>query len=98
MGVDPTAVATVIGIDPQFKDLRGDAVRLDHRLERVDDLLADALLDGEALGEDAREARQLGDADDAFMRDVPDVGVAVEWQRMVFAERKEVNRTLDDLA
>lgn len=28
MGVDPTAIATVVGIDPQFKDLRGDAVRL----------------------------------------------------------------------
>lgn len=28
MGVDPNAIATIVGIDPQFKDLRGGAVRL----------------------------------------------------------------------
>ena len=65
--------------------------------EHVGDLLAEALLDGEAPREQPDEAGQLRDADDPLAGDVADVGVAEEGQRVVLAERGERDRPLDDL-
>src|SRR5690348_4992930 len=48
--------------------------------------------------EDAHQPGQLGDADDLLVRDVAEEGVAVERQRVVLAQRVEVDRSLDDLA
>src|SRR5207253_3034458 len=75
-----------------------DPMRLEHAHQLVRDLHADALLHSEAAGEDPYETGQLGDADDLLMRDVADVGVPMEGQRMVLAEREELDWTLDDLA
>ena len=74
-----------------------DALRVDELDERVGDLLAEALLHGEAAGEEADEAGQLGDADDSLAGDVADVGVAGERERVVLAERGERDRPFDDL-
>src|SRR2546429_7644565 len=74
------------------------AMRLEHAHELVRNLDPDALLDGEAAREDADQARELGDADDLLVRDVPDIRVAVEWQGVVLAEGIELDRPLDDLA
>ena len=75
----------------------GDAFGLDERDERVGDLLTEPLLDGEPPRKEPDEPGQLGDADDPLARDVPDVRVAVEGQRVVLAERGERDRPLDDL-
>ena len=75
----------------------GDAFGLDERDERVGDLLTEPLLDGEPAREEPDEPGQLGDADDPLARDVADVRVAVEGQRVVLAERGERDRPLDDL-
>jgi hypothetical protein len=58
------------------------------------DLLAEALLQGEAAREQAHQPGQLRDADDPLVRDVADVREAVEGH----AERVKGDRPLDDLA
>ena len=55
-----------------------------HQLIR--DLDPDALLDREAAGKDADQAGQLGDADDLFVRDVPDVCMPMEREGVMLAE------------
>src|ERR1700687_3292613 len=75
-----------------------DAMRLEESNELVSDLDPDSLLDGEAPREDAHQARELGDADDLLVRDVPDECVSVKRQRMVFTQRKELDRPVDQLA
>src|SRR5437764_6264077 len=79
-------------------EVDGHAVGAEHGLEGVGDLLPDALLDGEAPGEQAHEPGELGDADDALMGDVAHVGAAIEGQRVVLAERVELDWPLDHLA
>ena len=76
----------------------GHTVRSQHRVQTIGNLLADPLLNGEAPGELAHQSRQLGDPDDALVGDVADVGVPVERERMVLAERVELNRPFDHLA
>ncbi len=76
----------------------GDPVRFEHRVERVDQLRPDALLDGETPRAEAHKADQLGDADDPLVGDVADIGVTVKGERVVFAEGLELDRSLDDLA
>src|SRR5205085_3856659 len=63
-------------------EVDGDAVRVDQLDERVGDLLAEPLLDGEAPRVELDEPGQLGDADDLVARDVGDVRVAEERQRV----------------
>ena len=74
------------------------AMRLEHCLQRVGDLLADPFLHRKALSEEADEPRQFGDANDLLVGDVPDVGVPVEWQGVVLTERVELYGSLDNLA
>jgi hypothetical protein len=59
------------------------AMRLEHRCQGLRDLLADPLLDREALGEQAHEAGKLGDANDVLVSNISHVGVTVKWERMV---------------
>jgi hypothetical protein len=66
--------------------------------ERVGDLLTEALLDREAVGEQAHQAGELGQAQDALVRDVAEVRGAVERQGVVLAQRVERDRPFDDLA
>ena len=79
-------------------EVDGDAGRRDQLDQGVRNLLAEALLDREALAEEPDEPRQLRDADDLVPGDVADVRDAVEGQSMVLAERVERDRPLDDLA
>src|SRR6266550_701479 len=74
------------------------AVRLEHPHQLVCDLYANAFLHCEAPRENADQSRQLRDADDLFVRDVADVGVAVEREYVMLAQRVELDRSLDDLA
>src|SRR5207237_1808211 len=74
------------------------AVRLEQPHELTCDLDANAVLHCEAPRENADQSRQLRDADDLFVRDVADVGVAVEREHVMLAERVELDRSLDDLA
>ena len=79
-------------------EVDGDAGRRDQLDQRVRNLLADALLDREALAEETDKPRQLRDADDLVAGDVADVRDAVEGQSMVLAERVKRYRPLDDLS
>ena len=79
-------------------DVDGHAGRRDQLHQGVGDLLADALLDREALAEETDEPRQLRDTDDLGSGDVADVRDAVEGQGVVLAERVEGDRAFDDLA
>ncbi len=79
-------------------EVHSDAVVLQHAHELIRDLHSDALLNSEAPREHPHQAGQLGDADDLFVRDVGDEGVAVERQRVVLAKRVELDWPLDDLA
>src|SRR3990172_3814534 len=54
---------------------------------RAGDLLREALLDLESPREDVHDARQLGESDDAAVRDVGHVRLAEERQQVVLAER-----------
>src|SRR6266571_9206083 len=78
--------------------MHGDPVRLEDANQLIGDLNAYALLDGEAPREQAHQPGELGDADDVLVRDVADKRVAVEGQRVVLAEREELDGPLDDLA
>src|SRR5689334_10655279 len=78
--------------------MHGDSVRIEHAHELIRDLDADSLLDREAPSEDTHQPRQLGDSDDLLVRYVADVRVAVERQRVMLAERVELDRAFDDLA
>ena len=71
---------------------------LQHRLQGVGDLLAQPLLHGEALGEEAHQPGELGQADDVLVRDVADVGAAENRQGMVLAQAEELDRAFDQLA
>src|SRR6266540_7331226 len=78
--------------------MHGDPVRLEDANQLIGDLNAYALLDGEAPREQAHQPGELGDADDLLVRDVADERVAVEGQRVVLAQRVELDRAFDDLA
>jgi hypothetical protein len=41
------------------------------------------------------DACQLGESNDALTREVADMGKALKWQKMVFAERVKRNRASD---
>lgn len=84
--------AHVVGLD-----VDGDAVRVDALLQEIGDLDADALLHTEATAEEVHQARELGEADDVALGDVAYVDIAVEGQHVVFAQRMEGDRPLDDL-
>jgi len=62
-----------------------DAMRMEHRFKSIRHLLPDPFLDGEPFGEQVHEPRQLGDAEDIFVRDVTDVGIAEEGEGMMLA-------------
>jgi hypothetical protein len=79
-------------------EMHSDAMRLQHALEQIDDLVPHPLLHREAPAKEPHHPRQLGDADDVVVRDVAHVGVPEERQRVVLAERMEGNRPFDDLA
>src|SRR5262245_40875937 len=76
----------------------GNPVRLHQLHEVIGNLLADALLHGEPPGEQPDQPGQLRDSDDVLVRDVSDVGDAVERQRVVLTEGEERDRPFDDLA
>src|SRR2546426_8667119 len=92
------AHASHLGAEVHCVEVHSDAVGLQHTHELVRDLNSDALLDGEAPREYAHQAGELGDADDLFVRDVADEGVAVEGQRVVLAQGVELDGAFDDLA
>lgn len=74
------------------------AMRMHELHERVGDLLPDPFLNCEAPSEHSNQPGQLRDPDDLLVRDVADVGCSVERKRMMFTEREERDRSLDDLA
>src|SRR5579872_6301752 len=82
---------------PRFQ-IDGYPVRLQHLHERGDDLLTQPFLYGEAPGKEAHQPGQFGDADNMLVRDVANVGIAMERQSVMFAEREEADRSLDHLA
>jgi hypothetical protein len=65
--------------------VHGNAMGMEHPYQGVCHLLPDAFLDGEPFGEQVHEPRQLGDAEDIFVRDVTDVGIAEEGEGMMLA-------------
>src|SRR5256886_3674165 len=73
-----------------------DTMRLEHAHQLVRDLHADALLHSEAAGEDPDEPGQLGDGDDLLLRGVADVSVPLGRERMVLAQREELEWTPSD--
>src|ERR1700716_2850755 len=79
-------------------EVHRNTMRLQDPDQLVRDLHPDTLLDGEAPREQAHESGQLGDADDLLVRDVGDIRVPVEGQRVMLAQREELDRALDDLA
>src|SRR6266487_855185 len=79
-------------------EVDGNSMRLEHRLQGIDDLLPDAFLYSKALGKQAHEPGELGDADDVLMCDIAHVGMTMKRQRMVLTERKKVDRSLNHLA
>src|SRR6185312_5245650 len=90
--------AAHLGAQMRRLQMDGDPPGLDQLCDRVGDLLAEALLHGEAAREHARYPGQLRDADDPLVRDVADMSEPVERQRVVLAERVEGDRPFDDLA
>src|SRR3954469_17088678 len=75
-----------------------DAMRLKDTLQTVRDLPSKSLLHRKALGEQPHQACELGNTDDVFMRDVADIGLPIEGQRVVLAQRIELDRPFDYLA
>ena len=62
-------------------EANGDATRLDELDERVRDLLADALLHGEAARVQTHKPRQLRNPDDFWTGDIADMSDAMERKR-----------------
>ena len=63
--------------------IHGHPVRTQHRLQGIGDLLPDALLHREALGKQAHQARELGNADDLLVRDISHVGMPMKREGMM---------------
>ena len=74
------------------------AVRMQHGLQSICNLLTDPFLHRKAFGKDPHETRQLGNADDVFVGNVTNIGIAVKWKSMVFAKRKKGDGSLQYLA
>src|SRR6266566_9186502 len=89
----PHLSAEVMGFE-----IDSDSMRLEHRVQRIGDLLPDALLYGKALGKQAHEPGELGNTNDVLMRDVAQVGMPVKRERMMLTERKKVDGSLNNLA
>ena len=68
------------------REVHRDSVRLKHTDQLVCDLHPDAFLDRESAGEHPHEARELGDADYLFVRDLADIRMPVERKNVVLAE------------
>src|SRR3954464_1525886 len=67
-----------------------------HIVDRVGDLRGHLLLDLKPLGVDVDETRELGDADDAPLRDISDPGAADDRCHVVLAMAFEANAAQDD--
>jgi len=63
-----------------------DALGLQHRFQRVADLLGEAFLGLEPAGEHVDDARDLAEADDVLIRDVAHMHLADEGQEMMLAQ------------
>ena len=61
----------------------GNAIGKKNRFKGISHLLPDPLLDGESLGEQAYQSRQLGDANDILVCNVTDVRFAEEVKDMM---------------
>jgi hypothetical protein len=70
-------------------------VRLKHCVKSGDDLFPQPFLDCEALGKQANQARQFGDADDVLVWDIPDVHMPVKRECMMLTQRKKRDRPFD---
>src|SRR5437763_10659389 len=92
------ADAAHLGTEVMGLEIDGDAVRREHRFQGIGDLLADAFLDGKALGKQAHEPGELGNANDVLVRDVSDVGMPMKRERVVLTQTKKVDGSLDHLA
>ena len=73
-------------------------MRVQHGLQCIRDLLADPFLYGKTPGEQPHQAGELGNANDVLVSDVTNISRAIEWKRVVFAQSKEADRALDNLA
>jgi hypothetical protein len=67
-------------------EIDGHAVRLQHTLQQVRDLLTQALLHSESAREESHYSRQLGDPDDVLVRDVADERVTEKGKGVMLAE------------
>src|SRR3979411_2493610 len=70
--------AAHLGAQVNRLEVDGNAVGLQAAGERLGDLAADSLRNGEPPSEEPYQPRELGDADDVLVSDVAQVGVAEE--------------------
>src|SRR6266566_9234656 len=66
-----------------------DPVGRENPIERVDDLASQPLLHREATRVQPHHTRQFRKPDDALVRDIPDPGLAKEWESMMLADGVE---------
>src|ERR1700694_3137398 len=92
------ANATHLGAQMSRFEVDGYAVGLQDAREGLGDLAAESLLKGKPPSEEPYQPGELRDADDVFVGDVAQVGVAEEGEGVVFAERVKGDRTFDHLA
>jgi len=74
------------------------AMWLEHRIQRIHNLLSHPLLYREALGKEAHEASELRDAHNMFVCNVANVGIPEKWQHVMLAQCIKRDRSLDYLA
>src|SRR2546423_15717556 len=79
-------------------EIYGDAVRLKRRIQGIGDLLPGPFLYRKALGKQAYETRELGNANNVLVSDISYVGMPVKRECMVLTEREKLDRPLDQLA
>src|SRR5262249_11450627 len=75
-----------------------DTVWMQHSFQRICNLLTNPFLHGKALGKEAYEAGQFGNANDVFVRDITNICHTIKREGMMLAKRKEGNGTFDHLA
>src|SRR5260370_26232693 len=69
-------------------------MRLKHGIEGVNNLLSKSFLHRKTLGEQPHESRELGNADNVFVRDIPYIGLPMSRQVMMLTERTNRNLPL----
>ncbi len=74
------------------------AMWLEHRIQRIHNLLPHPLLYREALGKEAHEPGELRDAHNMFVCNIANVGIPEKWQHVMLAQRVKRDGSLNHLA